>query len=368
MSNRGTLRRGVHSNVIATAGLDGMASMMAGLYRGVAIAAAVAAVGCDRGGAPTATAAPEAVRVSDTRPLMGVDWTITVYAPDRAAGTRAIDAGFVEAHRLERILSDYDPASELSRLSAMAPTPEPVRVGADLWGVLVRAEEVHRLTNGAFDVTVGPLTTLWRQSRRSGYLPRPDKLAAAQEAVGSGTLVLDPARRAARLTRPGMRLDLGGIGMGYTADRVLRVLGEHGIASAMVDASGDVVVSESPPGTTGWRIRVAGIPDDADAPTVVLSNAAITTSGDANQFVEIDGRRYSHIVNPRTGLGVPGPAAVSVIAHDAATADAMATAASVAGPDEGPMLVSRFPGAAARFVWKDGEALTTRETPGWPAH
>ena len=366
MSNRGTLRSGVHSNVMATAGFDGMASMIAGLYRGVAIVAAVAAAGCGRSGSPTVTVAAETVRVSDTRPLMGVAWTITVYARDQAAAARAIDAGFAEARRLERILSDYDPASELSRLSALAPTPEPVPVGDELWDVLVRAEDVHRCTDGAFDVTVGPLTTLWRQSRRSGHLPRPDKLAAAREAVGPGALILDPASRAARLTRPGMRLDLGGIGMGYAADRVLRLLGEHGIAAAMVDASGDVVVSEAPPGTTGWRIRVAGMPDDGDAPPVVLANAAITTSGDARQFAEIDGRRYSHIVDPRTGIGVPGPAAVSVIADDATTADALATAASVAGPEAGASLVSRFPGAAARFVWKDGEALKTHVTPGWP--
>ena len=367
MSKRGTLRSGVHSNVMATAGFDGMASMIAGLYRGAAIVAAVAALGCGRVGSPTVTATPEPVRVSDTRPLMGVAWTITVYARDRAAAARAIDAGFAEAERLEGILSDYDPGSELSRLSARAPTLEPVPIGDDLWNVLVRAEEVHKQTDGAFDVTVGPLTTLWRQSRRSGHLPRPDKLAAARKAVGPGGLILDPASRAARLTRPGMRLDLGGIGMGYAADRVLRLLGEHGITAAMVDASGDVVVSDAPPGTTGWRIRVAGIPEDGKRPPVVLPNAAITTSGDARQFAEIDGRRYSHIVDPRTGMGVPGPAAVSVIARDATTADAVATAASVAGPESGTSLVSRFPGAAARFVWKDGGALKTRETPGWPA-
>jgi thiamine biosynthesis lipoprotein len=337
------------------------------LYRGVAAAAAVVGVGCHEA-APRATPVPPRaiVRVEETRPLMGVAWTITVFAADRATGTRAIAAGFAEARRVERVLSDYDPASELSRLSASAPTTTPVRVGSDLWNVLVRADGIHRLTDGAFDITVGPLTTLWRQSRRSGHLPRPDKLAAAREAVGADLIRLDHAARTVALTRPGMRLDPGGIGMGYAADRVLAVLAERGIAAAMVDASGDVAVSGPPPGTDGWRVQVAGIPGDDDGGTLVLRNAAVTTSGDGSQFVEIDGRRYSHIVDPRTGRGVAGPAAVTVIATDCTTADAVATAASVLGPDAGPEAVARFPGAAARFVWMDGQSRRTSATPGWP--
>jgi thiamine biosynthesis lipoprotein len=343
--------------------------MVGRLYRGVAVAAAVAALGCHRASAPFATAdtaTRAAVRVAETQPLMGVAWTITVFAVDRAEGRRAIAAGFAEAGRIERLLSDYDPASELSRLSAAAPTAVPLRVGDDLWAVLERADEIHRLTDGAFDITVGPLTSLWRQSRRSGHLPRSDKLAAAREAVGGSLLVLDPVAHTVALTRTGMRLDPGGIGMGYAADRVLAVLREHGIESAMVDASGDVVVSGPPPGTNGWRIQVAGMPGTDDGGGLVLRDAAVTTSGDANQFIEIDGRRYSHIVDPRTGLGVDGPAAVTVIAADGITADAVATAASVLGPDAGPATIARFPGVAARFVWLDGQARRTFSTAGWP--
>jgi thiamine biosynthesis lipoprotein len=137
-----------------------------------------------------------------------------------------------------------------------------------------------------------------------------------------------------------MRLDLGGIGMGYAADRALEVLERHGIAAAMIDASGDVLVSGPPPGTAGWRIAVAPLgPGDA-AGQLVLVHTAVTTSGDAFQAVEIDGRRYSHIVDPRTGIGVAGPAAVTVVARDCATADAVATAASVLGPDRSAGLLA----------------------------
>jgi len=367
MSSRGTLRSGVQSKVIATAGFDEASLMTAGLYRGFVAVAAVAAVGC-HGAAPDVApaVADAAVRVAETRPLMGVAWSITVVAADGNLARRAIDAGFAEAKRIERVLSDYDPDSELSRLSAAAPTPQPVPVGDDLWSVLVRADEFQRLSDEAFDPTVGPLTTLWRQSRRSGHLPRPDRLAAAREAVGWQHVTLDAERRAVSLSRPGMRLDPGGIGMGYAIDRVLAVLAERGIVSAMVDASGDVGVSGAPPGAAGWRVRVDAVPGADDGETIVLANAAVTTSGDARQFVEIDGRRYSHIVDPRSGIGVGGPAAVTVIAADCTTADALATAASVLGPEAGPAMVDRVPGAAARFFWMDGQTPRTAVTARWP--
>ena len=338
---------------------------MAAVYRGLALgAAALACWGCR--GTTAAPAAAAAVRVAETRPLMGVAWTITVHARDRASGAAAIDAGFAEARRLEHILSDYEPDSELSRLSAAAPTPAPIHVSSDLWSVLVRAEEVRELTDGAFDISVGPLTALWRQARRSGHLPRREKLAAARAAVGGDALVLDHARRMASLTRPAMRLDPGGIGMGYAADRVLQVLADHGIASAMVDASGDVAVSAAPPDAAGWRIEVAPMPGDRAGEVLVLAHSAVTTSGDAHQFVELDGRRWSHIVDPRTGLGVAGPAGVTVIAPDCTTADAVATAASVLGHERGMAMIRRFPGVSARFVWGDGETVKVEASPGWP--
>jgi len=149
---------------------------------------------------------------------------------------------------------------------------------------------------------------------------------------------------------------------------VLAVLAGCGIESAMVDASGDVVVSAAPPGTAGWRIEVAPMPGDRSGAVVMLENAAITTSGDARQFVEIEGRRFSHIVDPARGLGVTGPAAVTVIAPDCTTADAVATAASVLGHERGPAMIARFPGVSARFVWWNGESVTTSVTPNWPGH
>lgn len=297
---------------------------------------------------------------------MGAPWTITVHAASRRAGTDAITAAFAEIERLERILSDYDPASELSRLSAAAPTTEPVAVGADLWRVLVTAESLREKTAGAFDIAVGPLTSLWRQARRSGRLPQPDRLATARTAVGSGTVELVPETQSVRLPKPHTRLDPGGIGMGYAADRAVEVLATRGIASAMIDASGDVLVSAAPPGTDGWRIAVAPLRPGGTGETLVLAHAAVTTSGDAYQAVEIDGVRYSHIVDPRTGVGVTGPSTVTVIAPDATAADALATAASVLGHAAGPAMIETCPDCSARFAWREADDERVLTTFGWP--
>ena len=318
------------------------------------------ATGCGR------PATPGSVRVSESRRLMGAPWTITVHAANQAAGSEAIAAAFAEIERLEGILSDYDPTSELSRLSAAAPTPEPVPVGADLWLVLVAAEGTRELTAGAFDIAVGPLTSLWRQARRSGRLPDPDKLAAARAAVGAGTVELVPETQSVRLPKPGTRLDPGGIGMGYAADGALEVLAARGIRSAMIDASGDVLVSAAPPGTDGWRIAVAPLRPGGQGETLVLVHAAVTTSGDAYQAVEIDGVRYSHIVDPRTGPGITGPTTVTVVAPDATTADALATAASVLGHAAGSDMILTVPDCSARFAWREAGADRILTTFGWP--
>lgn len=307
------------------------------------------------------------VRLSETRRAMGVPWTITLFAPSGPAGRAALAAAFAEVDRLEDILSDYDPMSEVSRLSAAAPMPAAVAVGPDLWRVLERSVAFRESSGGAFDPTVGPLTTLWRQARQTGRLPRPEKLAAALAAVGPQALELDPRRQAVRLPQPGSRLDFGGIGMGYAADRVLDLLRGRGITAALVDASGDVAAAGRPPGSGGWRVAVRGLVGAADEPAMItVADAAVTTSGDAFQAVRIDGVRYSHIVDPRTGLGVVGPTAVTVIAADCTAADALATAASVLGPRGGADLLARFPGTAARFVWLEEGRPREHTTPTWP--
>ena len=294
---------------------------------------------------------PELARYSYNQVQMGIAFRITLYAADEATANTAADAAFARIDQLNSILSDYDPRSELSQLSSTAGSGKTVPVSDPLWFMLKRSQHLARQTDGAFDITVGPLIKLWRRARRMKAMPSPERLAEARQAVGYRHLELDKERQAATLHRPGMRLDLGGIAVGYAVDEALKVLQQHGIRRTMVDGSGDIGLGDPPPGEQGWTIGVAPLdPEGPPSVYVSLANYAITTSGDAFQYVEIDGKRYSHIVDPKTGLGLSRRSAVTVIAPDCTTADSLATAVSVLGPEAGLKLVEATPGAAAIIV------------------
>ncbi|OQB91160.1 MAG: Thiamine biosynthesis lipoprotein ApbE precursor [Verrucomicrobia bacterium ADurb.Bin118] len=321
-----------------------------GLLLGVAgglLAIGVAACAVLRSAAATVE-----VRFEFTQPQMGVPFRMVVYAPDFTTASNAVHAAFARVAALNCVLSDYEDDSELTLLSRTAGSHRAVPVSADLWRVLVPAQRWARRTDGAFDVTVGPAVQLWRRARRQRELPSAARLATALEAVGHRKLILQPRERTAQLTVPGMRLDLGGIAKGYAVDEALRVLRAYGIQRALVSGGGDLAVSQPPPGTAGWRIELPSPETGTNSPPrfVRLKNAALATSGDLFQFVEIAGTRYSHIVDPRTGIGLTDHSQVTVIAQDCLTADALATSVSVLGVDRGFRLVEATPRAAAFLV------------------
>lgn len=295
---------------------------------------------------------------------MGVPVEVLLYAPDEPTANRAAAAAFARIKQLNDRLSDYDPHSELSRLSDTAGSGRMVPVGPDLWAVLHRAQALAARTGGAFDVTVGPLTKLWRGARRSKRLPSQSRLDAALAAVGYQHLELDESSQAVRLVRPGMRLDLGGIAMGYAADEMLKELHKHGVTRALIDASGDILAGEPPPGKDGWRIGIAPLEPGTGPPSkfLLLARAAVATSGDAFQYVTIDGRRYSHIVDPATGLGLSTPSSVTVVAPDCTTADSLSTAVSVLGPAKGLELVDETPRAAALVARQEDDGVKSYES------
>ena len=298
---------------------------------------------------------------------MGVQFTITLYASDEIVANRAAEAAFRRVAELNAIMSDYDAESELMRLSRTAGQGKPVTVSPELWFVLSRSVQLSKQSGGAFDVTVGSVVRLWRRARRQHDLPSRDRLSDALAAVGYKYLRFDDSKRTVELTRSGTRLDLGGIAKGYAGDEVLAVLARHGITRALVDAGGDVVIGDPPPNTPGWRIGVAPLekPDGPPSRFLLLANVAVATSGDAFQYVEIDGRRYSHIVDPKTGLGLTDHSSVTVVAADGTTADGLASAVSVLGPEAGLRLVGRFPGAAALVVRREGRNVELYESCGW---
>jgi FAD:protein FMN transferase len=287
-------------------------------------------------------------RYEFTQAQMGLPFRMVLYAPNFSTAEEAARQAFVRVAELNRILSDYDYDSELSALSRGSGQGNSVPVSDDLWKVLARAQELAMKTEGAFDVTIGPCVNLWRKARREKRMPREDLLAEARQAVGYRHLVLEPATRSARLLAPKMGLDLGGIAKGYALDEALAVLKSRGIDRAMVSGGGDMALGEPPPGRAGWRIALEPL-EEGEPQFVELSHAAIATSGDLSQRLEIDGIRYSHILDPRTGIGLTDQSLVTVIAADGMTADSLATALSVLGNEAGLELIKE-PKAAARIL------------------
>ena len=275
----------------------------------------------------------EELRHEVSRPLMGTRFSIVCYAADEAQVKKATDEAFTIAEEVNAVASDYIPDSELMRLSK-APIGEPVELSPMLFELLADAREIAEKTDGAYDPTLGPITRLWRKTRKTGKLPDDETLQAALNATGWQQYTLDPEARTITLKKPDMQFDLGGIAKGYAADQMMSVMRKYGITRTSIVAGGDIVVGDAPPGKDGWNIGLKTFNKDKPTEVIELTNSAVSTSGDLHQFVEVDGKRYSHIIDPKTGLGLTDPIAASVIAPNATLTDALATAACVTGPEQ----------------------------------
>jgi thiamine biosynthesis lipoprotein len=326
----------------------------------------VAAVGLTEPAAKD-QANPQLHRFTFTEPHMGTRFKIILYAPDEATAQKASRAAFARIARLDSIMSDYRPTSELMQLCKKA-GGEPVRVSDELFFVLARAQEVSRLSDGAFDVTVGPVVKLWRRARRTRQLPDPEELAQALARVGYQNIRLDAKKQTVQLLKSGMQLDLGGIAKGYSADAALAVLKEHGVTRALVAAGGDIAVSGPPPDAAGWIVGIAPLEDPDSKPTraLVLKDAAVSTSGDTEQYVEIGGKRYSHIVDPKTGIGLVGRQSVTVTARRGIDADSLTKVVSVLGPKRGFTILDALEGVEAFVVYKTDKGLETFTSKHFP--
>lgn len=310
-------------------------------------------------------------RYTFTHGAMGTEFRIVLFAADSLSAAAAATAAFDRIDSLDRTLSDYLVDSELNRLSDLSGADTLVSVSDDLWRVLSSALLVAEASDGAFDPTVGASTRLWRHWMRRNTLPPPEALSAALVRVGYLAVRMDSTGRRVGLRTPGLRLDLGGIAKGFAADEAGALLSERGISAALVDAGGDVRLGDPPPGSAGWRIAVPAV-DSAGAVTqaaVVAARGAIATSGDTYRSIEVDGTRYSHILDPKTGMGVTFRRLVTVCAPTGTIADALASALSVLPLSELESFLSHFPGASARLVFPDPASpgkWTTRDSIGWP--
>ena len=291
---------------------------------------------------------------------MGTMFAISLYAPDQASASLAAKAAFDRIAELNLIMSDYVEQSEIRRL-ILNPPGKPVPVSKDLLHVLRESHDLSRKSDAAFDVTIGPLIRYWRRARRQRTLPDPERLAQVRPSVGFEKLRLDHRKGTVTLLASNMFLDLGGIAKGYAADQALAELKKHGINRALVAASGDIRVGDPPPGEKGWTVDIASIDAEADqrTDTLLLRNAAVSTSGDTEQSVLINGVRYSHIVDPTTGHGLRKRIGVTVVSDNATETDSLATAVSVMGAERGLELIKSRRGVEALIVEKS-ESRTIR--------
>jgi thiamine biosynthesis lipoprotein len=314
--------------------------------------------------AALANPAPAALhRYEAVEPHMGTLVRVTVYTPDERTAKAAFRAAFDRIRDLDGILSDYKPDSELNRITTTAIT-RPMRVSEDLFAVLRASQELAEATGGAFDITQAPVIQLWREARRTGRVPDAAALRDAAKRAGFRKLHLDAQQRTVRFDMTGMALDVGGIGKGYAASEAIKALDALGVRSALVAVSGDLAFSDAPPGERGWRIGVhSGDPAVLGVARMLeLTNAAVSTAGGSEQHVDISGRRYSHIIDSSSGMGLVDDITVTVVAPHGLEADGLDTAASVLGAERGLALIESHPNAAALIIQHTSAGTTVRQS------
>lgn len=289
------------------------------------------------------------------RGLMGTQFTLTLYASDSATAQRANAAVNARMDALNQTMSDYLDGSEINRLSATSGSGQWVRVSSDLFHVLRKAQYIARLSGGRFDPTVGPLSQLWRRAVRRGVFPTSADRRRARWSVGYRRMQLDTVDQSVRLRRAGMRLDVGGIGQGFAIDEGAKVLQTLGLTSFLLDLGGDVLAGEGV-----WRIAVDSLR------TIPLQNAAITTSGDTYRHLDYKGKRYSHVLNPRSGLGLRHFVRATVQAPNGWRADALTKVFSVAGMRKSRRLLRRFPEAELLIIENKRGQLHRWQSAGFP--
>ena len=285
------------------------------------------------------------MRFSFDEPKMGSPFNIVFYHSDSIQSINIAKQCFNLVDSFVSIFSDYIDSSELSKLSTSAAfNANPVDLSPALFDIFLVSKVAFEKSDGAFDITMGPLIKFWRKARKAKEFPSDEAVQTKRNLIGFDKLLIDTVLKTARLSQPGMQLDLGGIAQGYIAQKVIDFLSSQQVYHALVNVSGDIVMSNAPPGTKGWTVGI-NVPETLDEllpQTLQLQNIAVITSGDAYQFIDHGGKKYSHIIDPRTGYGVTSQRNVTVIASNGITADWLATACSILSIKKAKKLVTKF--------------------------
>jgi thiamine biosynthesis lipoprotein len=253
-------------------------------------------------------------RVEANIDAMGSTYSVVVYGSDEARLRAAVEDASEEARRLDQLLSNYIPASEWSQANREA-SSKPVRISTELYQLLAACVGYSRESDGAFDITVGPLMKVWGFYKGSGHLPHRAEVRGAMAHVGYRNIVLDAKNNTVRFAKEGVEMDPGGIGKGYAVDKMVAILKEDGVTSALVSASGSSIYGlGAPPNEPGWKIKIRDPKDGSKtAAEVVLRDMSLSTSGNYEKFFFAEGKLYSHIMDPRTGYPSEGMLSVSVV-------------------------------------------------------
>ena len=291
--------------------------------------------------------------------VMGTVAWITIYGQSEHEASSAAEDAFRELHRIEAMMSNWKKESELSRLNRES-DGRPYNVSRELYHVLDRSIYYSHLTAGAFDITARPLVQLWGFQGGTAHLPDAQEIEDAMSRIGYGKVMLD-SESTSIIMPPGMELDLAGIAKGYGVDRAVALLEERGIESALVNLGGNIYALGAPPGEKGWSI---GMRDPRGGHGIVgsllLSDEAVATSGNYENYVEIDGVIYGHIIDPRVGRPVSHVLSVTVVAPTALEADALSTGFFVLGPESAEKVLELLPGVMALFAIPNGDGIIYR--------
>ena len=302
-------------------------------------------------------------RFSFTVPKMGSPFTIVLYADDSIKANRIVQHCFALTDSLVAILSDYIDSSELNRLCARAGTGEWFFCSPVLYEIMQDSKFAYEKSMGSFDICLGPLTRLWRKARKENKFPADIEVKEKKALTGFNKIQFDTTKHAVRLLQTGMQLDFGGIGQGYIAQKVIDYLKDQQVRNALVDASGDIVCIGSPPGKKGWTVAI-NLPENEHEllpKQLLITDKAVTTSGDLFQYMEHGAKRYSHIIDPGTGYGVTSQRNVTVITKYGTDADWLATACSIL-PIKKALKLGKKEHASILIATMDDEKIITHKS------
>ncbi len=283
------------------------------------------------------------IRFEESRISMACTYSIVAYGREEHELKKILNEALDEIDRIDRLMSHYKKESELSKINREA-SKRPVRVEPELFDFISECIKYSRESDGAFDITVGPLMKAWGFFRDEGRLPSDSELSSARRSTGYQHIILNDNEKTVRFDMAGIELDLGGIAKGYAVDRAVRLLKSRGIERALVNAGGSTIYGlGSPPDSSGWEIKIQDPVDNKKfALTVNLNNRALSISGSYEKFFEVNGVRYSHIMDPRTGMPVQGLLSVAVLTDTGTAGDALDNVFFVLGIDRTRKLIKKY--------------------------